>query len=182
MPRPTALTPELHAQIVGYIAGGFYKETAAQLAGISERTLYRWIEKGEDTEPEIDPDDYTKPALKAIAASRGITYPANASKQAIAQAINEAPNPYRQFSQAVKEAMARGEAFALQQMFTVGKDDWRMWMTYLERTRPAKYARRERQAEEEETDTGSEYDAERALARGRDIKLKLLPGGKEATG
>jgi len=45
--RPTKLTPEVHAQIVRYLATGCYLETAAGAAGIDRMTLHRWLRRGE---------------------------------------------------------------------------------------------------------------------------------------
>ena len=44
--RPTKLTPEIQAEIVGYIADGNYREVAAQAAGLPRTTLYRWLSEG----------------------------------------------------------------------------------------------------------------------------------------
>ncbi len=46
MSRPTSLTPEVQAIIVEALRRGNYRRTAAQLAGICERTLYSWEERG----------------------------------------------------------------------------------------------------------------------------------------
>lgn len=45
--RPTALTGEVAEQIEAYIREGAYPETAARAAGVSERSYYRWLERGE---------------------------------------------------------------------------------------------------------------------------------------
>lgn len=44
--RPTKLTPELQKKICDEVCRGTSQETAALLAGIQERTLYYWIERG----------------------------------------------------------------------------------------------------------------------------------------
>lgn len=44
--RPTSLTPEVLAVIVDAVRKGNYFRTAAQLAGICERTFYSWQERG----------------------------------------------------------------------------------------------------------------------------------------
>lgn len=44
--RPTALTPELHADIVRTIKAGNYIETAAAMAGINRDTLREWVRQG----------------------------------------------------------------------------------------------------------------------------------------
>lgn len=46
MSRKAKLTPELQAEIVGYIRMGHFTQVAARLGGISESTLYRWLERG----------------------------------------------------------------------------------------------------------------------------------------
>ena len=46
--RPTALNPELQAQIVGFIEAGCYVETAAQAAGVHKTTFYQWLKKSHD--------------------------------------------------------------------------------------------------------------------------------------
>jgi hypothetical protein len=47
MGRPTSLTPEVQATIVEAIGKGLYRETAAQLAGVTYRTLRNWEERGD---------------------------------------------------------------------------------------------------------------------------------------
>lgn len=44
--RKTKLTPQLQEEIVAYIASGSYDYVAAQAAGISRSTYYRWYESG----------------------------------------------------------------------------------------------------------------------------------------
>jgi hypothetical protein len=46
MGRPTDLTPEVAAQICADVAQGLPKEKVCWAAGVSEQTLYRWIEWG----------------------------------------------------------------------------------------------------------------------------------------
>ncbi len=50
MARPTSLTPEVQEAILAAIRSGNYKRTAAQKAGICEKTLYNWEERGEKGE------------------------------------------------------------------------------------------------------------------------------------
>lgn len=49
--RKTKLTPEVQEKIVLLVTNGHYKRVAAQQAGVDERTLYQWIEKGDPTHP-----------------------------------------------------------------------------------------------------------------------------------
>jgi transposase-like protein len=46
MARPTSLTPEVQTAIVAAILDGNYRVTAAQKAGVCERSLYNWLERG----------------------------------------------------------------------------------------------------------------------------------------
>jgi hypothetical protein len=50
MSRPTSLTPDTQVAILGALADGMYRETAARCAGICERTFYNWLERGESGE------------------------------------------------------------------------------------------------------------------------------------
>jgi len=45
------LTPEIHQRVVAYITGGAFDYVAAQAAGISQRTFYNWLSRGERGEP-----------------------------------------------------------------------------------------------------------------------------------
>ncbi|NJL28741.1 MAG: hypothetical protein HC897_13035 [Thermoanaerobaculia bacterium] len=47
MGRKSRLTPEIQEKIVSVIRAGNYACVAAQYAGITTRTFYRWLEKGE---------------------------------------------------------------------------------------------------------------------------------------
>lgn len=48
MGRPSKLTPEVQDRIVQAITAGNYIEVAAQYAGISKGTLYRWLQMADD--------------------------------------------------------------------------------------------------------------------------------------
>lgn len=49
MPRPTKLTPEVHQKIVDAVRNGNTRRIAAMSAGVSEPTVYRWLERGGQT-------------------------------------------------------------------------------------------------------------------------------------
>ena len=66
--RPIILTPELQAEIVTYIEGGSYVETAAAGAGISKDTFYAWLKKGKKESKGIY-RDFSDAIIKAIARS-----------------------------------------------------------------------------------------------------------------
>lgn len=46
MARPTKLTPDVHAKIVGLLRAGNYVETAAAAAGVDARNVRRWLARG----------------------------------------------------------------------------------------------------------------------------------------
>ena len=46
MARPSKFTPEVRQKIVNAVRGGNGRETSARLAGISEATLYNWLQRG----------------------------------------------------------------------------------------------------------------------------------------
>ena len=55
MGRPTKLNEQTHEAIVTAVRNGNYVETAAQAAGISTRSFYHWMERGEaDYEADLD--------------------------------------------------------------------------------------------------------------------------------
>ncbi len=45
--RPSKLTPEIQEKILSAIRVGNYAHVAAAYAGLSERTFYRWIQRGQ---------------------------------------------------------------------------------------------------------------------------------------
>lgn len=45
--RRTRLTPEIQERIVTLVRAGHYKRVAAAQAGVAERTLYQWYDKGD---------------------------------------------------------------------------------------------------------------------------------------
>lgn len=44
--RPSKISPEIHAKIVGLLKAGNYLETASAVAGIDPKNLRAWIRKG----------------------------------------------------------------------------------------------------------------------------------------
>ena len=45
--RRTLLTPELQTEICAFVRAGTYNYVAAEACGISRRTLFEWLERGE---------------------------------------------------------------------------------------------------------------------------------------
>jgi hypothetical protein len=58
MARPTKLTPEVKERIVKAVRAGNYPEVAAQSAGISKATYYRWMSVGEKAVSGIQREFY----------------------------------------------------------------------------------------------------------------------------
>lgn len=46
MARKAKLSPDIQAKIVGLIKAGNFSSTACALAGVSESTFYRWMDRG----------------------------------------------------------------------------------------------------------------------------------------
>jgi len=55
LPRPTVLTPEVQAIILGALSDGNYLVTACDIAGISYSTLLYWRQKHEANDPVAEP-------------------------------------------------------------------------------------------------------------------------------
>ena len=102
--RPVLLTPELQAEIVTYIEGGSYVETASAGAGLSKDTFYAWLKRGKKE-------------------SKGI---------------------YRNFSDAIRKAIARSELRDVNNIFNAGKTSWQASAWRLERKYPDRWGRKDR--------------------------------------
>lgn len=68
MARPTKLTPEIQRTICAALQAGNYVEAACGLAGISDTTFYRWMERG-DRESRGQFREFRDSVSRAIAAS-----------------------------------------------------------------------------------------------------------------
>ena len=53
MGRKPRFTPELQEKFLSHVRAGLPNKDAAQLAGISKRTLYRWLNRGEKVKSGI---------------------------------------------------------------------------------------------------------------------------------
>ena len=178
MPRPSKITQERIDAITGAIQNGHYKITAAGLAGIDRQTLDNWLAKGESeaNEKPLNPEDFSKPELITEAESRGII--PIGTKAKIAEAINGQRSMFLDLFDAYKKAYAEGEALALSEAVRTGREDWHFWMTYLERTRPQRWGRRQRLEDEIDDEemlemAGDEADAQRAIDRATEITIKI---------
>lgn len=66
MGRASKLTPETQERIIQAVRTGNYIEVAAQYAGISKTTLYRWLEQADDP----DADDIYREFRDALESAR----------------------------------------------------------------------------------------------------------------
>ena len=106
MGRHGKLTPELQETILKYIEAGNYAKHACQAVGISEKTYYEWLKKGENAK--------------------------------------RTTNRYGEFSKSIKESQAKAIIRNVTIVNKAAKDgDWKAAMTWLERTQPEHYSRRE---------------------------------------
>lgn len=71
MARPSKLSPELRDQVAQLIRAGNTVEIAATTAGVSERTFYSWMEKGE-AEEAGDHADFRDAVEQARAESEAV--------------------------------------------------------------------------------------------------------------
>lgn len=177
------ITQERITVIVASIERGDYKITAAALAGIHRQTLDNWLTRGEAeaTDP-IDPSHHTKAVLTDMAVERGVDLKGTRNKTQIASRLNQHRSLYLDLFDAYTRAFAEAETVALGQAVRVGKDDWRFWMTYLERTRPQRWGRRDRLDDETLDDVvggGDEKEAQRRLERATEIRIKMLGTGTD---
>lgn len=85
MARPTELTAEVADRIAQLIRAGNWPETAAVAAGVSERSYYRWMARGERAD-----------ALRESG-----------------KRVRRSDEPYRQFWQQIKRAERESEAIAV---------------------------------------------------------------------
>lgn len=125
--RPGKLTPELSEKVIQLMLEGNYLTTAAQAVGVSERTLHRWLERGDDVEAK---------ALEQ-AEEDGDLY----------EHISPDEWVYLDFRHAVKSAAAYAETELLRQAAT-GALGWQAPMTILERRHPQRWRRSDRHEHE----------------------------------
>ena len=113
MGRPSKLTPEITQAILDVIVGGGTRAVAAEAAGISRGTLYKWLRRGTEdanaTQTVLDPDDYTIRELRALARTAQIPGYARLRKAELAAAITAKPSEYLHFLNSIKKAEAEAE-------------------------------------------------------------------------
>jgi len=114
--RPTALTRDIEERIISAVRGGSYLDDAAAYAGISERTLYRWMQKGRD----------------ALAAEEH------------GYELTDQERQYGQFCQALLKARADATIRNVTLIQNAAQNgSWQAAAWFLERTNPRKWGRHE---------------------------------------
>ena len=173
--RPLTLTPALQERIVDLVKGGLAPERAAQSVGVGRTTYYRWMQQGAE-EHHPDPTAYTLPQLRKMAADQHVplgNLGPKPTRAAIANLLT-APSPFRDFRHAIKTAEAAAEGYILGRCIAAGGDDWRMWMTILERrfgwVRP--------EQEQQPAAGQGTVDPHQAIAGAR-ARLLALQGGRQ---
>lgn len=129
MGRATKLTPEVQDKVCQAVASGMHLHRAAKLAGIGERTFYRWMEKGDpDAIGEPDLENMPIKTLRGIATAATITLPKRATREQIIALLNDAGEgsweTYRQFRQAVEEAELQCEQTLVAQWRVLAPDNY----------------------------------------------------------
>lgn len=114
--RPTVLTDDVQERIVTAIRAGSYLDDAANYAGISYRTVLRWVERGRIADSELsDGNEITDDEL-----------------------------PFWQFWQSVENARAQAVIRNVGIIQSAAQDgQWQAAAWYLERTNPRKWGRHE---------------------------------------
>lgn len=134
MARPSKLEPDLQTRIVSLLRAGNYVETAVQACGITPRTHYDWMAKGELV-GDVDPAELKGAALTA--AARRLELPAKmtaAEKRARLAALYG-------YREAVLNALAEAESIAVTHLAKAAKGDWRAAAWWLERAFPERFAK-----------------------------------------
>ena len=137
--RPAKLTSDVQERILDSILLGASQDVAAQAAGVSQRTLRRWLERGDNAEAaaleHFDSDD--EPSLEELYAH-----------------ADPADWPYMDFRHAIKSAEAFAELELLRMVTRGGAQPWTAYMTVLERRHPSRWRRVDGVAHEGAIDVG----------------------------
>lgn len=127
--RPSKLTDDVAQRILDAVLEGAYLETAAQAAGVSPRTLHRWVERGADAEAR---------ALEQF----GDT-PDEPELEELYEHLDPRDWPYLDFRHALKSTEAFAELELLRKVSNkIGDRPWQAYMTILERRHPSRWGRR----------------------------------------
>lgn len=136
--RPAKLTNDVQDRILDSILLGASQDVAAQAAGVSQRTLRRWLERGDDAEAKaLELVEEDEPSLEELYAY-----------------ADPADWPYMDFRHAVKSAEAFAELELLRMVTRGGAQPWTAYMTVLERRHPSRWRRVDGVAHEGAIDVG----------------------------
>jgi len=140
------LTAELIGNITQHIHKGHFVEHACQMVGISKRTYYDWLERGERELNEIESlTSATAPGSAHTAhTTQDNGQPAAESNGQSEEAHPGAASLYVRFYTAIKTAEAKLIDSALTQIkaFSTERNSWEAWFRFLESRFP-RYFRRE---------------------------------------
>ena len=115
--RPSMLTQEVSDQICTALRAGNYQEIAARFAGISETSYWRWLDRGRKERTRVEKEG-CEPSDKELR--------------------------YYQFACEVDKARAASEVRYVGLIANAASETWQAAAWYLERSRPAKWGRRDR--------------------------------------
>lgn len=136
--RPAKLTADVQERILDSLLLGASQDVAAQAAGVSQRTLRRWLERGDDAEAKaLELVEQDEPSLEELYAH-----------------ANPADWPYMDFRHAIKSAEAFAELELLRMVTRGGAQPWTAYMTVLERRHPSRWRRIDGVAHEGAIDVG----------------------------
>ena len=142
--RKTKLTTERKEVILQEIEAGATRELSAKLAGITEQTLYNWIKRGKEYEPDETLESMTKKELLFKAKALEIKGAAKLKKDQLIEKIEEKEAIYFTFWQDLQRAEARAMKRHIDNIVRAGIEDWKASAWYLERRDPDNWAKRDR--------------------------------------
>lgn len=123
--RPTKLNLELQGRIIDLILEGNYIETAAQVVGVHQRQLYRWLERADNV------------TAQAMEHAEG-----DLDEIDVYEHVDPAEWLYLDFRHALKSAQAWAESELLRSVKANAFMGWQAFMTILERRHPDRWGRR----------------------------------------
>lgn len=155
------LNPKVQKELVELLRRGHYLKSAAAYVGVTERTLHRWIEWGNEARARVEFE---------LAGDESLLTPMQ--------------RRYMRFAEAIGEARDYGEAWLVEQALNAaesGNAKWTAYVTILERSRPERWRRRSRlddeQGKRSPLDVSNLSSAERAALRDLIAKAR---GGSDA--
>jgi hypothetical protein len=142
MGRSSKLTAQRQDQIVSLIQAGNYSSQAAQAAGISERTFFRWMQLGLEASEKCEAWEEAIEAWEELSdAERKIEEELRPREE---DQPSESEILFFQFWQAVKKAEAEAEAAAVLHIKKAAQSSWQAAAWYLERKHKDRWSRQDR--------------------------------------